>query len=81
MTTKEIEYQSNGQPVAYDFEDLKSKLGYKTYQPKISSWGRAIISASKNHRSIKWLKNHLDTYFKKIRDNKKEFKTNGTNKK
>ena len=27
---EEIEYQSNGQPVAVDFEDLKEKLGYKT---------------------------------------------------
>lgn len=74
MTTKEIEYQSNGQPVAYNFEDLKEKLGYKTYSPRIGSMGRALIKASKNQRSIKWLKNHLDTYFRNLRHEQKERK-------
>lgn len=80
VVEEEIKYQSNGQPYHISFEDLKAKLGYKTYQPKIGNVGRALMNASKNHRSIKWLKNHLDTYFKKIRDNKKEFKAHGTTK-
>lgn len=65
-----IEYQSNGQPVAVDFEDLKEKLGYKTYKPRIGNVGRALIQASKSHRSIGWLKYQLDTYFNKYRQNK-----------
>lgn len=68
-----IEYQSNGQPIATDFTDLRAKLGYKVYEPKIGSMGRALIKASKegNHRSIGWLKHQLDNFFKKERQNKK----------
>lgn len=64
-----IEYQSNGQPVAVCFEDLREKLGYKTYKPRIGSVGRALIKAVKegNRRSISWLKPQLDELFKKDR--------------
>lgn len=60
------------QPDFVSYEELFEKLGYKkTYQPKIGSFGRALMEASKNHRSVSWLKNQLDTYFEKIRGNKK----------
>lgn len=52
-------------------EDLLEKSGYTTYKPAFGSLGKALLEASKNHRSIKWLKNHLDTYFNKLRNNKK----------
>ena len=67
MDKKKIEYQSNGQPVAVDFEDLKEKLGYKIYKPRIGNLGKALIKASKegNHRSIGWLKKQLDILSKK----------------
>lgn len=86
MDTKEIEYQSNGQPVAVDFEDLKEKLGYKTYKPRIGNVGRALIKLSKegNHRSIGWLKHQLDELSQKDRQvYKKKGKRykNGTSKK
>lgn len=86
MNTKEIEYQSNGQPVAVDFEDLKEKLGYKTYKPRIGNVGRALIKLSKegNHRSIGWLKHQLDELYRKDKQkmNKKKDRKhhNGKNK-
>ena len=55
--------------------DLFQKLGIKEYKPKIGNVGRAIMEASKNHRSIGWLKNQLDTYFNKLRQNKGKDKT------
>lgn len=77
-----MEYQSNGQPVALNFEDLKEKLGYKTYQPKLGSLGKALVKASKesNHRSIGWLKHQLDELFKKDRQNKNKKERNDRNK-
>lgn len=60
------------QPDFLTYEELFEKLGYKKiYQPKIGNVGRAIMEASKNHRSISWLKNQLDTYFEKLRGHKK----------
>lgn len=86
MDIKEIEYQSNGQPIAVDFEDLREKLGYKIYKPRIGSVGKALYKAIKegNHRSIGWLKNQLDELSKKDRQvYKKKGKRykNGTSKK
>ena len=80
---REIEYQSNGQPIAVNFEDLKEKLGYKTYKPRIGILGQALIKLAKegNQRSIGWLKNQLDTYFRSQNKNKKGNKrTNGNQK-
>lgn len=51
-------------------EDLLEKSGYTTYKPAFGSLGKALLEASKNHRSIKWLKNHLDAYFNKLRNKK-----------
>lgn len=80
---EEIEYQSNGQPIAISFEDLKVKLGYPIHPPRIGSLGKALIKASKegNRRSIGWLKHQLDELYKKDRQkfNKKKRK-NGRNK-
>ena len=60
------------QPDFISYEELFEKLGYKkTYQPRIGNLGRAIIEASKSHRSISWLKRQLDTYFEKLRGHKK----------
>lgn len=83
---KEIEYQSNGQPIAVDFEDLREKLGYKIYKPRIGSVGKALYKAIKegNHRSIGWLKNQLDELYRKDKQkmNKKKDRKhhNGKNK-
>ena len=73
---EEIEYQSNGQPIAISFEDLKVKLGYPIHPPRIGSLGKAG-----NRRSIGWLKHQLDELYKKDRQkfNKKKRK-NGRNK-
>ena len=62
-------------------EDLLQQLGYNFYKPKTGSLGRAIIQASKNHRSIGWLKNQLDTYFKRQNKNKKGKKKHNGNQK
>ena len=83
---KEIEYQSNGQPIAVDFEDLREKLGYKIYKPRIGSVGKALYKAIKegNHRSIGWLKHQLDELYRKDKQkmNKKKDRKhhNGKNK-
>ena len=83
---KNIEYQSNGQPIAVDFEDLREKLGYKIYKPRIGSVGKALYKAIKegNHRSIGWLKNQLDELYRKDKQkmNKKKDRKhhNGKNK-
>lgn len=63
------EYQSNGQPVAIDFEDLREKLGYKVYKPRIGSVGKALIKTAQEgkSRSSGWLKHQLDELFKKDR--------------
>lgn len=64
------EYQSNGQPVVIDFEDLREKLGYKVYKPRIGSVGKALIKAVAQEgksRSSGWLKHQLDELFKKDR--------------
>ena len=59
------------QPDFISYEELFEKLGYKKqYKPKIGNVGRAIIEASKSHRSIGWLKSQLDTYFEKLRGKK-----------
>lgn len=76
-----IEYQSNGQPIAVDFEDLREKLGYKVYKPRIGSFGRALIKASKEGKSgsSSLIKHQLDLLFKKDRKYKNKGKrtTNG----
>ena len=56
------------------FEDLLEKSGYETYKPTFGSLGKALLEASKNHRSVKWLKNHLDNYFTKLRQDRKNRK-------
>lgn len=68
MEKVEIEYQSNGQPVAVDFDDLRKKLGYRVYEPKIGSMGRALIKASKSKSQVgRLIKSQLDELFKKDR--------------
>lgn len=68
----EIEYQSNGQPVAYGFEDLLGKLGYKKFQPHVGSVGHALIKASKNQGRSSFLNKMLDSYFQKLRKQRKK---------
>lgn len=81
----EIEYQSNGQPYSIDIEDLREKLGYKVYKPRIGNVGKALVKAinvSKS-RSIGWLKHQLDELFKKDRSThfSKRKKNHNANKK
>lgn len=52
-------------------DELFQKLGIKSHKPIIGNLGRAIMEASKNHRSIDWLKSQLDTYFDKLREQRK----------
>lgn len=79
MKQKCIEYQSNGKPVAIDFQDLKEKLGYRTYKPKIGILGQALIQAveESNQRSIGWLRHQLDILSKK--EQHKHYKQKGKN--
>ena len=48
---------------------------------KLGDFGRALAKASREHRSVYWLKNQLDVFFKKLRSErntyKGKFKTNG----
>lgn len=53
------------------FEDLLEKLGYRTYKPRIGSLGRSLLEASKNQRSNNFLKKYWDSYFKKLRQQRK----------
>ena len=55
-----------------DFTDLIKKAGYKVYEPKLGNVGRALIKASKAHRSIGWLRNQLEGCLKKQQKNKKD---------
>ena len=62
-------------------EDLKEKLGYTTPKNlRVGNLGYALLEASKNHRSIKWLKEHLDSYFDKLREEKQQRKKKWRNK-
>lgn len=54
-----------------DYEDLLKKLGYKNYKPRIGTLGRALLEASKNQRSDNFLKRYWDSYFKKLRQQRK----------
>lgn len=73
-----VEYQTNGQPYYINFEDLREKLGYKVYKPKIGNFGRALIKASQegNHRSVGWLKRQLDELFRKKRQTERQQRGN-----
>lgn len=53
------------------FEDLLQKLGYRRYIPKLGSLGKALLEASKNQRSNNFLKKYWDSYFRKLRQEKK----------
>lgn len=53
------------------YEDLVEKAGYKSFTPKIGSFGKALLAASKATKSAKWLKEQLDVYFKKVRQKNK----------
>lgn len=53
------------------YEDLLKKLGYRTYKYRIGTLGRALLEASRNQRSNNFLKKHWDSYFKKLRQQKK----------
>lgn len=69
---EEMNYSKQKQPEFLSYEELFEKLGYKKqYKPRIGNVGRAIMEASKSHRSISWLKTQLDTYFEKLRGHKK----------
>lgn len=52
-------------------QDLLEKLGYREYKPKLGSLGRVIITAA-NQGSVSWIKNQLDSMFKKVRDSKRQ---------
>jgi len=54
-----------------DYADLLKKLGYKSYRPRIGTLGRALLEASKNQRSDNFLKRYWDSYFKKLRQQRK----------
>lgn len=77
-----IEYQSNGQPIYSDFNDLRAKLGYKVYTPRIGSLGKALLRASKekHQRSIGWLRHQLDELFRKQRQEDKKLRKNDSKK-
>lgn len=53
------------------FEDLLQKFGYRTYKPRLGTLGKALLEASKNQRSDNFLKRYWDSYFRKLRQQKK----------
>ena len=64
------------------YEDLLESLGYRTYKPRLGTLGKALLEASKNQRSNNFLKRYWDSYFKKLRQQKKKdkVKTNDSQK-
>lgn len=52
-----------------NYEDLLEKSGYWQYKPRFGTLGQELIKTG-NQGSIGWLKNQLDSMFKKIRQNK-----------
>ena len=62
-----------------NFEDLLIKLGYRQYKPRIGTLGKALLAASKGQRSDNFLKRYWDSYFRKLRQDKKR-KSNGSKK-
>jgi hypothetical protein len=57
--------------------DLLQKLGYREYKSKVGGLGKAMLEAcrkSEDYRSISWLKHQLNSYFKKLKEEKKNKK-------
>lgn len=46
---------------------------------KLGDFGRALAKASREHRSVYWLKNQLDVFFKKLRSERNTYKGKGVN--
>jgi len=54
------------------YEDLFEKLGYRKYIPKLGSLGKALLNASRGQRSDNFLKRYWDSYFTKLRQQKRK---------
>lgn len=54
-----------------NYEDLKEKLGYRTYKPRLGVLGKALLEASKKQKANNFLKRYWDSYFKKLRQKRK----------
>jgi hypothetical protein len=52
-------------------EDFLQKAGYRTYKPKIGSFGHALIKASKTQGRYSFINKCLDSYFRKLRQQRK----------
>lgn len=52
-------------------QDMLAKKGYHTVVPKVGALGQALMQASKENSECKWLKHHLDGFFKELRREKK----------
>lgn len=62
-----------------DFEDLLEKSGYRIYRPKMSSFLKAVLEASKHQGRSSFINRMLDVYFKKLRQQKKQQKGQNNN--
>ena len=53
-------------------EDYLEKAGYRVYKPKIGSFMRALMDASKHQGRSAFITKMLDVYFKKLRQQRKK---------
>lgn len=59
-----------------DVNDLKEKIGVRTYKPKMGVMFRALIELSKSDSQVgQLIKSQLDELFKKFRKKKKKKRT------
>ena len=65
--------KTNYEPIKeyINFEDYLQKAGYRQYKPKVGSFGKALIEASKHQGRSSFLNKMLDVYFQKLRQKKK----------
>lgn len=59
------------------FEDFLEQAGYRTHHPAVGSVGQALIKASKNQGRSSFINKCLDSYFRKLRQQRKKNKENG----
>ena len=57
-------------------QEMLAQKGYHTVVPKIGELGKALMQASKEEPECKWLKKHLDQFFKELRRENKRGKRN-----
>lgn len=62
-------------------EDCIEKAGYWTFKPLFGTLGQALLKASKNQGRSSFINKCLDSYFKKLRQQRKRQNKNDNSKK